>query len=148
MHVDERRPRFEASRRQREELARRFLAAAEEGDLEALEGLLAEDVVLHGDGGGKAPALARPLHGRRRVASTLVAWARQGRRFGGVSIRPVELNGQPGAMFVHASGQLVSVMSFDVAEGRIQAVRSIVNPDKLRHLGTPADLGALLRGRR
>jgi RNA polymerase sigma-70 factor (TIGR02957 family) len=147
-HVDERRPRFEASRRQRDELARRFLAATEEGDLEALEELLAADVVLHGDGGGKAPALARPLHGRRRVARTLVTWARQARRFGGVTIRPVEVNGQPGAMFVHSSGKLVSVMSFDVAEGRIQAVRSIVNPDKLRHIGAPADLGALLRGRR
>ena len=147
-HVDERRPRFEASRRQRDELARRFLAATEEGDLRALEELLAADVVLHGDGGGKAPALARPLHGRRRVARTLVTWARQARRFGGVTIRPVEVNGQPGAMFVHSSGKLVSVMSFDVAAGRIQAVRSIVNPDKLRHIGSPADLGALLRGRR
>jgi RNA polymerase sigma-70 factor (TIGR02957 family) len=146
-HVDEGRPRFEASHRQREELARRFLAAAGEGDLEALEELLAQDVVLHGDGGGKAPALARPLHGRGRVARTLVAWARQGQRFGGVTVRPVEVNGQPGAMFVHSSGKLVSVMSFDVAEGQIQAIRSIVNPDKLRHLGPPADLGALLRRR-
>jgi RNA polymerase sigma-70 factor (TIGR02957 family) len=146
-HVDEGRPRFEASRRQREELARRFLAAAGEGDLEALEELLAQDVVLHGDGGGKAPALARPLHGRQRVARTIAAWARQAQRFGGVTIRPVEVNGQPGAMFVHSSGKLVSVMSFDVAEGQIQAIRSIVNPDKLRHLGPPADLGALLRPR-
>jgi RNA polymerase sigma-70 factor (TIGR02957 family) len=145
--VDERRPRFEASRRQREELARRFLAAAGEGDLEALEELLAQDVVLHGDGGGKAPALARPLHGRRRVARTLINWARQAARIGGVTMRPTEVNGQPGAVFIEPGGNLVSVMSFDVAEGRIQAVRSIVNPDKLRHLGPLADLDALLRGR-
>src|ERR671914_90602 len=72
-HVEERRPRFEASREQREELATRFFAAAEEGDLEGLEELLAHDVVLHGDGGGKAPALGRALHGRAKVARTLTA---------------------------------------------------------------------------
>ena len=79
-HVDERRSRFEASREQRDELADRFFAAAQEGELEALEALLAQDVELHGDGGGKAPALARPLHGRNRVARTLLAWGRAGAR--------------------------------------------------------------------
>ncbi len=74
--VEERRPRFEASREQREELATRFFAAAEEGDLQGLEELLAHDVVLRGDGGGKAPALARALHGRARVARTLIAGLR------------------------------------------------------------------------
>ena len=69
--VEEGRPRFEASREQREELARRFFAAAQEGDVAALEALLANDVVLHGDGGGKVPALARALYGSRRVARTL-----------------------------------------------------------------------------
>jgi RNA polymerase sigma-70 factor (TIGR02957 family) len=145
-HVEERRPRFEASREQREELARRFLAATLDGDLEGLEALLAEDVVLHGDGGGKAPALARPLFGRRRVARTLAAWARQASRFGGVTVRPSEVNGQPGAEFLGPGGELISVMALDIAAGQIQAVRSIVNPDKLRHLGPVADVGALLRG--
>jgi RNA polymerase sigma-70 factor (TIGR02957 family) len=145
-HVEERRPRFEASREQRDELARRFLAATIDGDLEGLEALLAEDVVLHGDGGGKAPALARPLFGRRRVARTLAAWARQASRFGGVTVRPSEVNGQPGAVFLGPGGELISVMALDVAAGQIQAVRSIVNPDKLRHLGPVADVGALLRG--
>jgi RNA polymerase sigma-70 factor (TIGR02957 family) len=144
-HVDEGRPRFEASGEQGEELARRFLAATRDGDLDALEALLAEDVVLHGDGGGKVPALARPLFGRRRVARTLVNWARQASRFGGVTIRSTEVNGQPGALFFDPSGNLVSVMALDVANGQIQAVRSIVNPDKLKHLGPVADLGALLR---
>ena len=78
-HVEERRPRFEASREQREELATRFFAAAEEGDLEGLEELLAHDVVLHGDGGGKAPALAHALHGRAKVARTLTAGLRAAR---------------------------------------------------------------------
>src|SRR5918995_499324 len=143
-HVEERRPRFEASREQREELATRFFAAAEEGDLEGLEELLAHDVVLHGDGGGKAPALARAVHGRTRVARTLTAGLRAFTRFG-ITSRREEVNGQPGALFFDREGRLVSVMSLDVAEGQIQGVSGIVNPDKLRHLGPLADLGALLR---
>jgi RNA polymerase sigma-70 factor (ECF subfamily) len=146
-HVDARRPRFEASRAQRDELAARFFAAATEGDLEGLEALLAHDVVLHGDGGGKAPALARAVHGRARVARTLMAWLRAGARFGGFTQRREEVNGQPGALFLDRDGRLISVMILDVAEGQIQGVSSIVNPDKLRHLGPVADLGALMRGR-
>jgi Sigma-70, region 4 len=67
------RPRYYDSGRQREELARRFFAAAEQGDLPALETMLAQDVALHADGGGKVPALARPVKGRQRVARTLSA---------------------------------------------------------------------------
>jgi Sigma-70, region 4/SnoaL-like domain len=133
-HVGERRPRFEASREQREELATRFFAAAEEGDLEGLEELLAHDVVLRGDGGGKAPALARALHGRARVARQLIAGMRALARFG-ITWRREEVNGQPGALFFDREARLIGVMSLDVAEGQIQAVSSIVNPDKLRHLG-------------
>src|SRR5215204_5756525 len=91
-HVQERRPRFEASRQQREELATRFFAAAEHGDLEGLEELLAHDVVLHGDGGGKAPALARAVHGRTRVVRTLAAWLRAGTRVAGLTSRREEVN--------------------------------------------------------
>ena len=86
-HVEERRTRFDASREQREQLADRFFAAAQEGDLPALEALLAEDVELHGDGGGKVPALARALFGRSRVARTLRNWLRTGARMGGVTMR-------------------------------------------------------------
>src|SRR5215213_7127218 len=145
--VEERRPRFEASREQREELATRFFSAAEEGDLEGLEQLLAHDVVLRGDGGGKAPALARAVHGRTRVARTLMAWLRAGARIGGFTTRREEVNGQPGALFSDRDGRLISVMILDVAEGQIQGVSSIVNPDKLQHLGPLADLRALLRER-
>jgi hypothetical protein len=103
--------------------------------------------VLHGDGGGKAPALARALHGRSRVARTLLAWGKAAARFGGVQMSLVEVNGQPGAVVRDPDGLLLNVMALEIAEGRIQAVSSVVNPDKLRHLGPLADIQALL-GRR
>jgi RNA polymerase sigma-70 factor (TIGR02957 family) len=147
-HVNERRPRFEASSEQREELATRFFAAAEEGDLQGLEELLAHDVVLHGDGGGKAPAVAHALHGRTRVARTLVAGLRAAiTRIAGMTLRREEINGQPGAVFLDREGRVLGVMTLDVADGQIQGVHSIVNPDKLGHLGPVADLRALLRNR-
>jgi site-specific recombinase XerC len=99
-----------------------------------------------GDGGGKAPALARAIHGRARAARTLIAGLRALTRFG-ITSRREEVNGQPGALFFDREGRLISVMSLDVAEGQIQGVSSIINPDKLRHLGPLADLGALLRER-
>jgi RNA polymerase sigma-70 factor (ECF subfamily) len=144
-HVDERRPRFKASREQRDELASRFFAVVEEGDLEGLEELLAHDVVLHGDGGGNAPAIKRAVHGRASVARTLIAGRRAGTRFGGFTWRREEVNGQPGALFFDREGRLAGVMILDVADGQIHAVSSIVNPDKLQHLGPVADLRALLR---
>jgi RNA polymerase sigma-70 factor (ECF subfamily) len=146
-HVEERRVRFDASREQREQLADRFFAATQEGDLPALEALLAEDVELHGDGGGKVPALARALFGRSRVARTLRNWARTGSRLGGWQVQRLDVNGQPGAILLDRQGRLFAVMALDVADGQIQGIRSIVNPDKLGHLGEVADMGALLRGR-
>src|SRR5918992_1520041 len=89
-HVEAGRPRFEASRRQREELARRFFAAVDQGDTEGLVGLLAADAVLHGDGGGKAPALAAPLHGAERIARFLLGLARRGRAVG-MRFAPAEI---------------------------------------------------------
>jgi RNA polymerase sigma-70 factor (TIGR02957 family) len=145
-HVAERRPRFETSRQQQEELATRFFAAAEEGDLQGLEELLAHDVVLRGDGGGKAPALAHALHGRAKVARTLMAGLRALGRVG-LILRREQVNGQPGAMVVDREGRLIAVMILDVAEGQIQGVSAVNNPDKLRHLGPLADLGALRRER-
>ncbi|HCT77255.1 MAG TPA: RNA polymerase subunit sigma-24, partial [Micromonosporaceae bacterium] len=147
-HVQERRPRYYASRRQRDELAARFFAAAEQGDLQALEALLAHDVALHGDGGGKVPALARPVIGRERVARTLVAGISALARLG-ARMQVTEVNGQPGAMAFDSQDRLVGVMGLDIADGQIQTIHSIVNPDKLRHLGQVSDLGTLLRtGRR
>ncbi|MGH3027227.1 MAG: RNA polymerase sigma-70 factor [Gaiellaceae bacterium] len=145
--VEARRPRFEASREQREELATRFFAAAEEGDLEGLEELLAHDVVFRADGGGKAPAAARAIHGRARVARLLIAQLRAGTRLVGFTTRREEVNGQPGALFFDREGMLIAVTVLDIAEGQIQGVSAIVNPDKLRHLGPLGDVAALLHER-
>ena len=145
-HIEEGRPRFEASQEQREELAQRFFAAAQEGDVAALEALLADDVVLHGDGGGKVPALGRAIHGARRVAQTLGAWSKQAARIPALSSRLVEVNGQPGAISLDGDGNVINVMALDIAGGRVQGIRSIVNPDKLGHLGPTASWAATLRG--
>jgi RNA polymerase sigma-70 factor, ECF subfamily len=143
-HIDEGRPRFEASREQRDELARRFFAAAQLGDTNALVELLAADVVVYGDGGGKAPAWTEPIYGRERVAKLMVVTLAQVGPLGG-SVVTTELNGQPGAMFVDEEGRIAAVMSLEIADGVVQTIRGITNPDKLDHLGTVADLRALLR---
>jgi RNA polymerase sigma-70 factor (ECF subfamily) len=143
--IDQRRPRFEASREEREALADRFFAAAQEGEVADLEALLAEDVVLQGDGGGKAPALARPLFGANRVARTLVNWRKAGARIGRIEFRRVTVNGQPGAVTYDADGHVINAMTVDVADGQIQAIRSVVNPDKLRHLGDVVSWDHLLK---
>ncbi|MDR0358296.1 MAG: RNA polymerase sigma factor SigJ, partial [bacterium] len=147
-HVEQRRPRYQTTREQRDELARRFFAAAEQGDLAGLEALLAHDVVLTGDGGGKAPALARSLRGSNRVARTVIGWARLCARLPDASLRPVEVNGGPGALFLDAQQRVLAVVALDIAGGRIRSIGSVVNPDKLAHLGPVADLGSLLRSPR
>jgi RNA polymerase sigma-70 factor (ECF subfamily) len=144
-HVEQRRPRFRTTRDQQQELAARFFAAAERGDLAGLEALLAHDVELTGDGGGKVPALARTLQGRNRVARTLVNWLRVAARVPGVSIRPVAVNGGPGALYLDAQERLIAVMALDVAGGEITGINAIVNPDKLAHLGPLADYPSLLK---
>ena len=147
-HVDERRPRYEASREQRDTLATRFFAAAEEGDLEGLEELLAHDVVFRGDGGGKAPAAARAVHGRAKVARLFIAGMRTLAGIGGITTRREEVNGQPGACSSTATGRLIGATTLDIADGQIEGVNAIVNPDKLQHLGPVGDVRALLRERR
>jgi RNA polymerase sigma-70 factor (ECF subfamily) len=143
-HVEAKKPRFEASRKQRDELARRFFAAVEEGDTEGLVGVLAADVVVYGDGGGKAPAVAQPIHGRQRVARFLLGVGRRV-RLREMHIRVASVNGQPGALAFDRDGGLLAALSLDIADGQVQTVRSVANPDKLRHLGPVADPGRLLR---
>lgn len=138
--VRERRPRYSTSKGQQEELARRFFAAAQQGDLLALEALLAEDVALHADGGGKVPAQRQPVFGNEKVAKVISAGvATLGRR--GMRLQVTEINGHPGAIALDGENQLFGVMSLDIVEGRIQAIHSIANPDKLEHLNPLMDDG-------
>jgi RNA polymerase sigma-70 factor (TIGR02957 family) len=142
-HLEQRRPRFQTTREQRDELARRFFAAAEQGDLAGLEVLLASDVELTADGGGKVPALARQVRGRKRVARRLINyWVRLVTR-AGASIRPAEVNGGPGALYLDAQERLIGVVALDIAGGQIRSINSIVNPDKLAHLGPLGDYPSL-----
>jgi RNA polymerase sigma-70 factor (ECF subfamily) len=140
------RPRFEASPAEREELARRFFAACEQGDMQGLLDFLTVDVVFVGDGGGKAQAFPQPLHGPDRVARVLLGLFTRARHLG-AGIRLVVVNGQPGALGLDADGRLINVLALDVVDGRIRAVRSVVNPDKLGHLGPLSDLARLPPGR-
>jgi hypothetical protein len=99
-------------------------------------------VVLHGDGGGKAQAIAKPLAGRQRVMRLLVAGLGRARTFG-ASLRLAWVNGQPGAVMYDAEGRVVGVVELDVADGVVQAIRAVVNPDKLRHIGPVSDVARL-----
>ena len=127
-----------ARRAEGEELARRFFEAAAGGDMDALLGMLAPDVVLQGDGGGKAQAIGKPLAGRQRVGRLLVVGLRRGRTLG-ASLRLAWVNGQPGAVMYDAEGRVVGVVELDVADGVVQTIRAVVNPDKLRHIGPVSD---------
>jgi Sigma-70, region 4 len=142
-HLAQRRPRFQTTREQRDELTRRFFQAAEQGDLAGLEALLAHDVELTGDGGGKVPALARTLRGRARVARTVINYWGRVARVPGVSLRPVEVNGGPGALLLDAQQRLIAVVALEVAGGHVTSISAIVNPDKLTHLGPVGDFGSL-----
>jgi RNA polymerase sigma-70 factor (ECF subfamily) len=147
-HLQQRRPRFQTTRKQRDELAQRFFAATEQGDLAGLEALLAHDVELTGDGGGKAPAIARSLRGRARVTHTLINYWGRIARVPGVSLRPVEVNGGPGALYLDAQQRLIAVLALDIAGGQITSISAIANPDKLTRLGPVADITSLLRSAR
>jgi RNA polymerase sigma-70 factor (ECF subfamily) len=147
-HVGDREPRFETSREQHDRLAAGFLDAFEEGNLEKLESLLAADVSLHGDGGGKAPAIAKALSGRSRVARTLVGFLKGAERIGGFEMRRVELNGGLGALSYGPEGKLINALVVETDGGEIKTINSVINPDKLTHLGPVADVKALLRQRR
>jgi len=143
-HMDAGRPRFEADRRERDELASRFFGALREGDVGRLRELLAADVQLIGDGGGKAPQLAKSIIGAGNVARVLASifpWLVSI----DVTLEPHEVNGQPGAIFRDRDGKVLYTVALDVLDGRIQTIRSVSNPDKLRHVGPVADAWAVAR---
>ena len=132
--VEARQPRFDAGDAEREELAARFFAAMQDGDLEPLVALLAEDVVVYGDGGGRGPSLPKPVRGRDKVLRLLAALA-QVTVASNMRLERSVVNGQPGALVRTPDGRLLNVLSLDIRGGVVQAVRSVINPDKLRHLG-------------
>jgi RNA polymerase sigma-70 factor, ECF subfamily len=136
-HVDAERPRFDVDREAHEELTDRFLEATQGGDTEGLIALLAADVDAYTDGGGKVQAARRPLHGREEVARFMVAIARPERGAADITLHRFDVNGQPGRMMIDAGGRPVGVLTLDVADGLVQAVRIVVNPDKLTHLRAP-----------
>jgi RNA polymerase sigma-70 factor (ECF subfamily) len=138
------RPRFEPSRSERDELARRFFAACEEGDMDGLLDLLTADAAFVGDGGGKAQAFGAPIAGRERVARLLLGLFTRGAQLG-ASVQLAQVNGQPGAIGLDPKGQVINVFTLEIADGRVQAIRSVVNPDKLGHLGPVSDLARLTR---
>ncbi len=143
-HMAAGRPRFEADRKEREELASRFFDALREGDVAGLQNLLAADVSMVGDGGGKAPQLAKAVIGAQNVARLLASIFPQMALIG-VTFEPHEVNGQPGAIFRDRNGKVLHTLALDVLDGQIQAIRAVINPDKLGHVGPVADAWAIDR---
>jgi len=137
--IADERPRFDPDPQERNALAARFLAAAREGDMDGLVALLAPDAVMVGDGGGKARAISAPMHGAAQIARALTAFVRIADEWG-LTLEPAIVNGQPGFCGLAPDGRLVNVASIDVAGGAVQRLLSIVNPDKLAHLGPTSEL--------
>ncbi|GAA3316820.1 RNA polymerase sigma-70 factor [Nonomuraea dietziae] len=143
-HMDEGRPRFEADRRERDRLAVRFFDAMREGDVDGLQELLAADVHMVGDSGGKAPQLAHPVIGLEKVTRMLAAFIPMLAKTGGM-MELHEVNGQPGGIFRDRDGRVLNTWALDILDGRIQTIRTVNNPDKLGHLGPVGDAWATLR---
>ena len=146
-HLEASRQRFDASREEQQELAERFFAAVTDGDVGRLVDMLAADVVVYGDGGGKAPQWMVPIAGVDKVSRLFAAVGRQMGELG-IRLQLREINGQPGALVLDADEQITNVFVLDVADGVVQTIRSVINPDKLHHLGPVADVRALMRRRR
>jgi RNA polymerase sigma-70 factor (ECF subfamily) len=135
-HIDAGRPRFDVDGPRREELVTSFLAAVQDGEVERLVGHLADDVAFYGDGGGKGRGLPKPVFGSRNVARLLIGFFERYRSIA-ARMERAQVNGQPGLLAFDAEGRLINVLALDVVDGVVQTVRSIINPDKLGHLGYP-----------
>jgi RNA polymerase sigma-70 factor (ECF subfamily) len=136
--IEARKPRFEASRQRREELAQRFFQAVGAGDSDDLVDLLAADVVLYADGGGKTPTVRQPVYGRQNVGRLILAFDRWLEMLGAASVHYATVNEQPGAVFFSADGRAVLVVSVDIADSLVQTINAISNPEKLHHLDANA----------
>jgi RNA polymerase sigma-70 factor (ECF subfamily) len=145
-HIEARKPRFDADKEERDQLAARFFVAVEDGDLDPLISMLAADVVAYGDGGGKGPSLPRPIDGRDKVLRLLASLAHAISDFD-LHMEQVPVNGQPGALVLDSDGRLLNVLALDILDGTVQsAVHSIINPDKLHHVGPLVTADHPLRG--
>lgn len=133
-YIREHRPRFEPSYRQQEELVESFLNALTSGDVDGLTHLLAEQAVLYGDGGGKVPSISRPLAGRETLVQALLGFYRLVPPETRIEI--TEINGAPGLLFWQREA-LLGVTTFEMADGRIQSIYSVINPDKFAYLTRP-----------
>jgi RNA polymerase sigma-70 factor (ECF subfamily) len=135
-HVEERRARFDVSDAGKDELTRRFFAACEEGDTDELIQLLADDVVFFGDGGGKGRGLPHPVHGSDKVRRLLLGFFATRREID-ARLEFTTVNDQPGVVVFDADDRLINVMTLDTGDGVVRAIYSVINPDKLIHLGYP-----------
>jgi RNA polymerase sigma-70 factor (ECF subfamily) len=142
-HMRQGRPRFEADRRKRMELADRFFDALRDGDLDRLRELLTADVVTVNDGGGKAGGQGG-WFGAAKAARILVATVPP-LLATGATIERRELNGHPGAVLRDREGNVIGTWTLEILDGQIQTIRSVTSPDKLRHLGPVGDLRAAVR---
>jgi RNA polymerase sigma-70 factor (ECF subfamily) len=140
--VQAERPRFESSPEERDRLAQRFFAAVTDGDVDGLVQLLAGDVVLYGDGGGKVPQWKGPIDGADRVARL---FSGMGAQLGGVGLHLDlrRINGQPGALVRDRDGSVLAAWVLEISDGAVHTIRSVINPDKLRHIGPVADVVAI-----
>lgn len=144
-HVKNGRPRFEADRRKSSELADRFFAALQDGDVDQLQGFLAADVATVNDGGGIAGG-AGGTFGAAKAARVLVA-AVVPLLATGARLRSVELNGQPGALVYDRAGGVLAAWVLEILDGQIQTIRSVTNPEKLSHLGPVGSFDAVKEAR-
>ena len=146
--VAEERPRFAASRAEREALADAVLRrASPRATSTTLVELLAADVVVQGDGGGKAPQWSRPIVGPDRVARLLAGLGRQIARPRRAAWSAARSTASRARSSARRTGGSSTCSSLEIADGAVVGVRSVINPDKLRHLGPVADVWAILRER-
>lgn len=143
-HVRAGRPRFVADRAEQAELAGRFFGALREGDVDTLRDLLVADVQLVGDDGGKAPHWGSGIVGADNVVRVLTTLLPAFAAVGG-TVDQHELNGAPGAILRDGAGRVVNTWTLEIAEDRVQTIRTMINPDKLGHVGEVADAWAVVR---
>ena len=141
-HIVAKRPRFEPSQEKRDALAKQFFATCVDGSLTDLEAMLAADVEFHGDGGGIASAVQHAVIGSVSVSRIMLGIFRRAKQYG-LHYSEVVVNGQPGLRFQDDEGGVISVMSLHVVDGTVGAIYSVINPDKLQHLGEVSSLARL-----